>query len=607
MTRRLSRLVMVCLILWLAATLFANERPDSTRRAENIGQFEWTPGSLTFYKFGNRAATSVTAGNGKRATPLYEPVYGATLRRYPTQADYPDWDRGYDGRGIVVLQNGVAYRSDYAIGIQSGPIYGGGCFPSVAGDETSPCLTETDSAGNQSTVWKERERWVFRMSYIDPSDPNAVEVRVGFPGPYGSFIGDDELVWVRQTSAGRSCFTFYSYYCNTYGIDLNDILDSVRAFAPSCSNKVGKGYRASIFYQYSRYKITDTIPPGVNEWEPATTPATATRLEKPGKEIWFRDWSLAPSENAISVGSAGIINPSVPLRYIDNSNPNMTLVGGDAVLAILPGKTKLAVRTTDCGVNFGNVSFTGAIDYLEKSGGHLHLISGDTSPGSAVSNAPPSFSGVTDANGSWESPFEIVAGQFAGSYEIKVKTNNILGSSGGGSAIPMESKTSGLNVGFRRLWRFIPGPSDTGLKLTGDDFAAGVCETQDCDNHKGLSHYALLEMHEFVRALPGVFQNFVGPGRIGINDMSLPFGGAFDIAGGWSTNSHISHRAGYDVDVDMQVYKADGSLDHATTAAEKEKFIKAVEKVLNGRRVWEPTIHFRLSGDSIDRLIGEGL
>lgn len=149
--------------------------------------------------------------------------------------------------------------------------------------------------------------------------------------------------------------------------------------------------------------------------------------------------------------------------------------------------------------------------------------------------------------------------------------------------------------------------SDTGLKLTGDDFSAGVCETQNCDNHKGFGHYGLLEMHDFVRALPKVFQNFVGSGRIGINDMSLPFGGTFDIAGSWSTSFHISHRAGYDVDVDMQVYKADGSFDHAMTAIEKADFIAAVETELKGRIVTEPTIHFRLPGQTIDRLIGEGL
>lgn len=198
MSRGLFRFVMCC-VLFSAVPLFAGERRDANGRAE-VGQFEWAPGSLTLYKVGNGPRTAATGTAGKRVTPLYERVYGATLRRYPTQADYPDWSRGYDGRGIVVAQNGLAYRSDAAIGIQSGPIYGGGCFPSVAGDDTSPCLTETDANGNQTTVWKERERWVFRMSYVDPTDPNAVEVRVGFPGSYGSF-GDDELVWLRHTSS----------------------------------------------------------------------------------------------------------------------------------------------------------------------------------------------------------------------------------------------------------------------------------------------------------------------------------------------------------------------------------------------------------------------
>ena len=139
------------------------------------------------------------------------------------------------------------------------------------------------------TVFKEREIWTFRLSYIDPDNPNAAEVNLA---------GDDDLIWIAHTSGGRRCFTFYSYYCDTYGIDLDYLLGSVREFGPNCTMKLGNGYKAQIFYQYSRYKITDTVPPGVNVWEPPTTSATATRLAVPGKQIFISHFVLAPGEDA---------------------------------------------------------------------------------------------------------------------------------------------------------------------------------------------------------------------------------------------------------------------------------------------------------------------
>ena len=39
------------------------------------------------------------------------------------------------------------------------------------------------------------------------------------------------------------------------------------------------------------------------------------------------------------------------------------------------------------------------------------------------------------------------------------------------------------------------------------------------------------------------------PGSVAANDMSLPFGGYFDIDGYWTTGPHASHRTGADVDI----------------------------------------------------------
>ena len=47
-------------------------------------------------------------------------------------------------------------------------------------------------------------------------------------------------------------------------------------------------------------------------------------------------------------------------------------------------------------------------------------------------------------------------------------------------------------------------------------------------------------------------------GSLGLNDMSLPLGGVFDIGAGWSP-PHSRHRFGSDCDIDRYAQRADGS------------------------------------------------
>jgi len=406
---------------------------------------------------------------------------------------------------------------------------------------------------------------------------------------------------VRQTSAGRSCFTNFAQLSNQYGIDIDTIEGSVRGFRPGCDMDLGAGYRMLIFYEYSRYKITDDIPPGQPEWVPSID-ATPTRLAQPGKVTFLRNWHLGPGENALAVGG-GLLRPAVPLRYIDKVDKTVTNVGGDLFKEIGPGEGRLIVHANDCGQPFANVAFTGTIEYMEGSGGHKHLDSNDTSPPSGrVSDAPTTFSGTTDTNGRWEAPFTIKAGEFAGSYEIKVETDSLL--PGSTTPLPFTSRPSTLTVGFPGMWRFIPNASDY-LEMTGHDSSIpNTCETSACDNHKNSGHNGALPLHDFIRRLPGVFQTAVGSsGKIRVNDMSLPLGGAFEIDGNWALKKHISHRIGVDVDVNRNVRMPDGTLD-SLSAAEILEFSEAVLEELGGTRINEPSIHFRLPAATIDEVVG---
>ncbi len=123
-----------------------------------------------------------------------------------------------------------------------------------------------------------------------------------------------------------------------------------------------------------------------------------------------------------------------------------------------------------------------------------------------------------------------------------------------------------------------------------------------CDRN----HYGTGALQAFIRQLPEVFHDKVEPDAIlGINDMSLPYGRAFDIGGQWGVNSHISHRLGHDVDVNRHAYYPNGT-SRSLDASEIDEFSKGVKSELGGTRVNEPSIHFRLPASTIDGLLAGG-
>jgi len=486
-------------------------------------RFRWNADGVSQYRVATPSTPAPTESRGRlRPTPNYEIVDDAQVMRYRNRSDYPDYNAGWNGNGIEVPENGLVPRSDSAIGIETGTIRGGGCFPANPDDPASPCLTEPDGAGGTRTVWKQREIWTFRMSYIDPTNPDAVETLVGFPSEFGNFLSDDSLTWVRETSAGRRCFTFYSYYCNTYGIDLDYITGSVRAFQPNCAHKRGPGYKAQIFYQYSRYKITDTIPPGANEWEPAAVPATATRLDKRGKVIFTRNWQLDMGEGAVSFGVGGQVHPKI------ESNTGYETVA--PTVAAATGTINFSAY--DCGPIPG-VSFSMSTDFVPGSSGHAHPSAPAISEVATIAGS----GGTTDADGRWSTTF--TTGRVASKLRLTA-TGNIEGK-------PF-LKTADLSIGF------------AGLVDPGVDGSAIIRYTGDTTDHPR-NHFGSGELHVFVRKMASYYNILAAAsdkGTVGINDMSLERGGLFDIDGAWAP-SHFRHRFGTDADIDRFVQRTDGT------------------------------------------------
>jgi len=292
-----------------------------------------------------------------------------------------------------------------------------------------------------------------------------------------------------------------------------------------CGHKLGGGYRAQGFYQYSRYRITDEIPPGASEWEPPAVPATTTRLDIPGKEIWFRNWALDRGEPTVSFGVSGPLHPAV------EANTGYNTVAPTVAEAV--GKVSLSVF--ECGPIPG-VSFSISTDFVPGSSGHAH-----TNP-PALSDVATlaATSGTTDANGQWSA--NVTTGRVASKLRLTA-TGNVSGR--------LFLNTADVSVGFAGL-------HDPGVDGSGIIRYTGVTTTHP------INHFASGELHVFVRKMATYYNLLAADavkGTIGINDMSLERGGLFDIDGAWTPANpgHFRHRFGTDADIDRFAQRPDGT------------------------------------------------
>ncbi len=73
---------------------------------------------------------------------------------------------------------------------------------------------------------------------------------------------------------------------------------------------------------------------------------------------------------------------------------------------------------------------------------------------------------------------------------------------------------------------------------------------------------------------------------LGINDMSIRWGGLFDINGNWN-NPHMSHRRGEDVDIDRNVYDTVAGA-YILRNCETDKLLEKIVHKYKGKRICEP-------------------
>ena len=186
-------------------------------------------------------------------------------------------------------------------------------------------------------------------------------------------------------------------------------------------------------------------------------------------------------------------------------------------------------------------------DYQEGTGGHAHGASNDLTPGQFLqgtfygqSGSGPSLSLTTDANGI-AIVDSLVASQISGTYLI---TAHLVSD-------PSIMDTVNLNVQVPALAHF----GDWILFPTGDPVPYTFSQsTTGNANHPNNDYctiamgdslvYAICKFYDWSESKEGGRKPFV----ISINDISLPWGGVFDINDTWE-DPHQLHRIGHSVDI----------------------------------------------------------
>jgi hypothetical protein len=223
-----------------------------------------------------------------------------------------------------------------------------------------------------------------------------------------------------------------------------------------------------------------------------------------------------------------------------------------AATTIAPGSGTVSVSTYDCGV-LPNVAFTITPEFVANSGGHAH----SGAPTLSDVNGLASYSGTTDNNGKWSTT--VTAGTVGSTIKYTASAQNIRGQ-------PFTALPLLVTTGFVSL--IDPGPGIPELRYTGQT-------ATHPNNHNGST-----ELHLFVRDLATLYNQQADPadqGSIGLNDMSLPLGGVFDIATDWSP-PHARHRFGTDCDIDQHVLDANGN----TPLADKRLLLSIARRDLEG-------------------------
>lgn len=237
---------------------------------------------------------------------------------------------------------------------------------------------------------------------------------------------------------------------------------------------------------------------------------------------------------------------------------------------------------------------TARTSFISYSGGHLHTTSKDTTP------HPPSLQGsfwtmnhphnpltglTTDLNGSAVID-SFRAAPFSGKYIVTVN---------------LGSDTTVFDSVLLYV-RALADTSDTLVEFGTGDYWTLSGATSDTGKNHPSNHWCTQKMKDSLSAalkdfydwssLPSAYGYSV---KLGVNDMSITWGGCFDIGGLWDQSVHEYHRVGLSVDIDNYQYGLRiPRKDHPKIKdwTPKGTELKACMLKYGGKPYDEPKIHF---------------
>src|SRR5581483_9192749 len=211
-----------------------------------------------------------------------------------------------------------------------------------------------------------------------------------------------------------------------------------------------------------------------------------------------------------------------------------SLVPSDAIGGVTSGTTA-TVNVKDGNGNplsYLDVTFS-AMPLDLVTGGHLHTnlnvaqVGGFEDP----SRMQSTLICTTDLSGSCQLMY--VAPEVSGKYEISAAVTGISTLS---DSKPITVQSAGL------------GPLGAGTLILSGSFGQPSCSGGFVQSAHSLNHYGASTLRANLISIARDFFSQSGL-QVRVNDMSLPWGGLFDIKNGW-TVPHRSHRYGFNADID---------------------------------------------------------
>jgi hypothetical protein len=328
---------------------------------------------------------------------------------------------------------------------------------------------------------------------------------------------------------------FYLMINSEYGTFIDASGDTVKTSPPSLPDvSYGDAHDGKIRFAAVRTNPqTETRSTIRAEWQ-----QDPTKMGE--KEITVVDQTL----KIVMIGPREV-RPLIPEEII-------TLPGNQG--RIIPGNamTELRVRVTRKGVEIAGHPFVLSSDYVDGSGGHDHLIPRRPRTLENYGSFATKQGTPTQAN----NPFEGTTS--TGSDASIVYTASIFGDRMLLTARSAQTPLLWDTVSIAEKVPDLIGFSDTPYwNLTGNMGPTSYGRCQGTQIRHGVNHHGTTFLIErLVLAIYDFFQwsgdPAEGPGtylKLGINDISLPYGGLFDICNNWMPG-HTYHRTGASVDID---------------------------------------------------------